>query len=79
MNALNEYNRIFRETVGVSEDALNEDFTFNGVAVWDSVAHMSLISSLEDAFDVMFDVDDILHYGSYFHGIEILKHYGVEF
>jgi acyl carrier protein len=48
------------------------------VPQWDSVAHLSLISELEDAFDVMLDADDILHYGSYEHGKEILKRYGVE-
>ena len=53
--------------------------SFKDVAIWDSVSHLSLISRLEDAFDVMFDADDILHFGSYLNGIEILKRYGVEF
>ncbi len=79
MDNLKEYNRIFCETFGVSEDALNEEFTFHTVPVWDSVAHLSLISNLEDTFDVMFDAEDILHYGSYLNGIEILKKYGVRF
>lgn len=79
MDALKEYNKVFCETFGVTEDALNEGFTFRDVPAWDSVAHLSLISALEDAFDVMFDVEDILHYGSYLNGIEILKRYGVEF
>ena len=79
MNALEKYNSVFCETFCISEDVLNESFTFKDVAIWDSVSHLSLISSLEDAFDVMFDADDILHFGSYLNGIEILKRYGVEF
>lgn len=79
MNNLEKYNRVFCDTFGVSEKVLNEEFTFRGVEAWDSVAHLSLISGLEDAFDVLFDADDILHYGSYLNGIEILKRYGVDF
>ena len=79
MNNLEKYKNAFTETFGVTEDALNENFTFKEVPVWDSVAHLSLISALEDEFDVMFEADDILHYGSYLNGIEILKRYGVVF
>lgn len=79
MDALKKYNEVFCETFGVPESVLNEEFTFRGVEAWDSVAHLSLISNLEDAFDVMFEANDILHYGSYLNGIEILKKYGVEF
>ena len=79
MDALKEYNRIFCETFDVTEEVLNDTFTFKDVPVWDSVAHLSLISKLEDTFDIMFDADDILHYGSYLNGIEILKKYGVFF
>ena len=40
---------------GVNEEVLNEKFTFKDVPQWDSVAHLSLISELEEAFDVMFE------------------------
>mgnify|MGYP003587592797 CR=1 FL=1 len=67
------------EVFGVSEDALNADFVFGRVKKWDSMAHMALIEALENAFGVMFETEDILHYGSYLHGIEILTKYGVVF
>lgn len=79
MTNLQKYEKVFVDTFGVSTDVLNESFTFKDVPVWDSVAHLSLISELEDTFDVLFDAEDILHYGSYLNGIEILKRYGVEF
>lgn len=79
MDSLKKYNAVFCETFGVDESALNESFTFRGVEGWDSVVHLSLISELEDTFDILFDADDILHYGSYLNGIDILKKYGVEF
>ena len=40
---------------------------------------MTLISSLEDEFDIMMETDDIIDFESYEKGIEILKKYGVSF
>ena len=77
MTNLEKYNQIFEDVLGVSESALDEKFTFKDVPEWDSVAHLSLISELEDAFDIMFESEDILHYGSYENGKEILQKYGV--
>lgn len=79
MGALEKYKQVFCDSFGVGEEVLNENFTFHDVPEWDSVAHLALVSNLEDAFDVMFDSNDILHYGSFLNGIEILKRYGVDF
>lgn len=78
MSNLEKYNKIFVDVFGVKEDVLNEEFTFKAVPQWDSVAHLSLISELEDAFDVMFESEDILHYGSYENGKKILGKMGIE-
>ncbi len=77
MSNLEKYNKIFMDVLGVKESALNDSFTFKSVPQWDSVAHLSLISELEDAFDVMFESNDILHYGSYENGKIILEKYGI--
>ena len=45
---------------------------------WDSLGHMTLISEIEDAFDIMLDPQDILAFTSYNDGICILKKYGIE-
>lgn len=79
MTNLEKYSKVFVDVLGITEDSLNDSFTFKAVPQWDSVAHLSLISELEEAFDVMFESEDILHYGSYLNGIDILKRYGVEF
>ena len=77
MTNLEQYNKIFMDVLGTDETALNENFTFKDVPQWDSVAHLSLISELEEAFDVMLEADDILHYGSYENGKKILEKYGI--
>lgn len=73
-----KYDRIFMDVFGVKKDVLNDAFTFKAVPQWDSVAHLSLISELEDTFDVMFESEDILHYGSYENGKTILRKMGIE-
>ena len=78
MDNMAKYREIFCETFNVNESELGEEFTFKSVKQWDSVAHLTLISELEDAFDIMFDAEDILHFESYLNGIKILKKYGVE-
>ena len=79
MNNLEQYKKVFVEIFDVEEQILDENFTFKGIEKWDSLTHLNLITTLEETFDVMFDTEDILHYGSYLHGIEILKKYGVNF
>lgn len=78
MTNLEKYNKVFIDVFNVSVDDLNNSFTFRNVPQWDSVAHLSLISELEDAFDVLFESEDILHYGSYENGKRILQKYGVD-
>ena len=77
MTNLEKYNDVFCRVLNVNVDVLNEDFTFKTVPQWDSVAHLSLISELEEVFDVFFESEDILHYGSYENGKKILEKYGI--
>ena len=78
MDNLQKYNDVFCKVLNVNADVLNENFTFKAVPQWDSVAHLSLISELEETFDVFFESEDILHYGSYENGKKILEKYGIE-
>lgn len=77
MSNLEKYNDVFCRILNVNTDDLNETFTFKDVPQWDSVAHLSLISELEETFDVFFESEDILHYGSYENGKTILEKMGI--
>lgn len=77
MTNLEKYNNVFCETLQISEDQLS-DLQYQGVQLWDSVGHMSLMAALEDAFDIMMDTDDIIDFSSYQKGKEILQKYDVE-
>ena len=78
MSNLEKYNKVFCDALNVTENALNDSFTFKLVPQWDSVSHLSLITELEDEFDILFEPTDILHFGSYENGKSILKKYGVD-
>ena len=79
MSNLEKYNAIFCKVLNVNADVLNDSFTFKDVPQWDSVAHLSLVSELEETFDLFFESEDILHFGSYENGKRILEKYGVRF
>ena len=79
MTNLEKYNKAFCESLQVSEEQL-AGLKYQSVKLWDSVGHMTLTAALEDAFDIMFETDDIIDLSSYEKGIEILKtKYDVEF
>lgn len=78
MDALEAYNKLFVEILGVAEDQLGDELVYQSVDNWDSVGHMQLMSAIEDAFDVMLDTDDIIDFNSYDTGKRILAKYDVE-
>ena len=77
MTNLEKYNDAFMEVLSVEEDEL-EGLTYGKSANWDSVGQMTLVTELEDTFDIYFETDDLLEFVSYEAGKEILKKYGVE-
>ena len=79
MSAEDKYNQAFIEVFEIEEDQLTDTLEYQSITAWDSVGHMALMAALEDAFDVMLEMDDIVDFGSYKTGRETLKKYGVEF
>ena len=78
MTNLEKYKNAFVEGLEISLDVVNEKLEYQGNPQWDSVGHMGLIASLEEAFDIMMDTDDIIDFSSFTKGIEILKKYNVQ-
>ena len=74
-----KYNKVFTTLFNIDDHQLNKDFTFKNVEDWDSILHLSLITELEDTFDVMLETEDILSFGSYENGMKILEKYKVSF
>jgi acyl carrier protein len=50
----------FKSAFGIDEQEITIETTPNDVSAWDSMGHVSLASSLEQAFGLTFDVDDLM-------------------
>jgi len=78
MNNLQQLKKIFAEGLGINEDAVTDDLTYQSVKQWDSVGHMALIVAIESAFDIMMDTDDIIDMSSFAKAKEIIQKYGID-
>ncbi len=77
MNNYQKYVKVFQEAFEIEENIL-KDLKYQDIEQWDSVGHMTMISMLEDEFDIMLEMDDIIDFSSFLKGIETLKKYDVE-
>lgn len=77
MEDLEKYNNAFVQVFSVKSEELNDDYGKETVDEWDSVHQLSLIAELEEAFDIMFDPEDIMDMTSYAKGKELLSKYDV--
>lgn len=77
MENLEKYNKAFVDVFGAKTEELNENYGKESVEEWDSVHQLSLIAEFEEAFDIMFDPEDIMEMTSYAKGKELLAKYDV--
>ena len=77
MNNLEIYTKVFTETFEISVEQA-QILKYQDIAAWDSIGHMDLVASIEDAFDIMMDSNDIIDFSSFEKGKEILsKNYNI--
>ena len=73
MTNIEKYKKAFTESLGINLKDLKDSLQYNDIPEWDSIGHMTLISNLEDAFNITIETDDIVDFSSFKKGIEILK------
>ena len=78
MDNIEKYNQAFIKIFSISENELGEKLEYNSITAWDSVGHMGLMAELEESFEIVMDIDDIIDFSSYKKGFEIVSKYGVE-
>ncbi|WP_126428710.1 acyl carrier protein [Brevibacillus marinus] len=79
MKNIDKLKKAFTEALNLPADSEIEGLTYNSIPEWDSLAHMALISHLDEAFDIMIDTEDIIELSSFEKAKQILAKYGVEF
>lgn len=50
----------FKAAFGVEPNSVTIDSKPGDIPAWDSMGHIALVSSLERAFDLSFDVDEVM-------------------
>ena len=76
---IEKYEHAFIESFDIEKSMLNEELKYESIPEWDSVGHMTMISNLEEVFDIVMEMDDIIDFSSFEIGKEILKKYKIDF
>lgn len=79
MSNLKKYKKAFVDSLSLSNNVKVEKLVYQSIDEWDSIGHMTLMSELESTFNITIDTDDIVEFGSFDKGKEILKKYKVNF
>ena len=74
---LKNYDSAFYEAFSIEQSKEIKKLKYQDIEEWDSIGHMSLISELEDEFNITIETDDIVDFSSYKKGISILKNYKI--
>lgn len=73
-----QLHEIVAKSLQIDRAMVTDGLRYNSIPEWDSVAHMVVISDLEDAFGIMLDTDDIVAMSSVGEIRSILKKYDVQ-
>lgn len=60
MNTLEKVIEIVATTCDVDKSEVNENSTVGDFPAWDSVGHLSILSSVEETFDISFDPEEMM-------------------
>ncbi|PIC94699.1 acyl carrier protein [Sporosarcina sp. P26b] len=71
--------QVFADSLDIDSSLVVDNLRFNSIAEWDSIAHMALVTEIDDVFDIMLDTDDVLDMSSFAKAKEILAKYEILF
>ena len=60
MNILEKVIEIVAATCDVDKSEVNENSTVGDFPAWDSVGHLSILSNVEEAFDISFEPEEMM-------------------
>lgn len=76
--SLERYKSTFIKSLSINESSFKETLEYNEIPEWDSIGHMTLMSGLEEEFEITLETDDIVDFSSFKKGMEILSKYKVK-
>ena len=60
MEFLEKVIEIIAEVCDVEKSEINENSTIGDFPAWDSVGHLTILSSVEEAFDISFEPEEMM-------------------
>ena len=78
MGNIEKLKKAFSESLELPGEVVNDDLSY-GSKSWDSIAHLSLVASIETEFDIMLSSDDVIDMSSFKKAREILSKYDIKF
>lgn len=79
MNNDNRLKRVFAEAFSLSPEEVTDALAYQECAAWDSIAHMTLVVSIDAEFGTMLETDDIIDMSSFGMAKQILTKHGISF
>jgi hypothetical protein len=76
---LDRLQQAFVTALGLPEGYDVSGLEYRSIVEWDSLAHLTLVTTIEMTFDVMLDTTDVLGLSSFSASVDILKRHGVTF
>lgn len=71
----NKLRIVFSTSLGIPQETVVDDLKYSVNPAWDSVAHMTLIAAIEEAFEIMIDAEDVIDMSSFGKAKQILAKY----
>ena len=78
MSNIEKYKKAFIDSLSLSKNIELEKLEYQSITEWDSIGHMTLMSELENIFDISIDTDDIVDFSSFKKGKQILSKYKIK-
>ncbi len=70
---LEELNQVFIEVFDDDTIMVTEETTAEDIEDWDSLMHISLVNAVEDAFDLKFDMKDIVSWKNVGEMVDVIE------
>ena len=77
MSNIEKYKKAFIDSLSLSKNTELEKLEYQSITEWDSIGHMTLMSELENTFNISIDTDDIVDFSSFKKGKQILSKYKI--
>lgn len=78
MTTTEQLYKVFAKAFEIPVETVNDQLEYHGIAEWDSMSHLVLVSELENSYGISIDTEDVLEMGNVEKVKRILQKYGIE-